>query len=180
MTYPSPLFDLEELVHLEQAFYDAGYAEGHAHGRIHGLIEGRALGREKGYELWEEIGFYEGFASLWAVASHKSPKSDGAVQSRTEVHIRHLLELIAQFPRVNPSPSSSESDDTALDVAGLLSKIRARYKALCSTLGVRPRLRAAAQGEEVAELQALQQSRTQKGKKVWKVNKDAGSTEMSF
>ena len=43
------------------SFYDSGYHDGFAHGRIHGLIEGRALGREQGFEMWEEIGFYEGF-----------------------------------------------------------------------------------------------------------------------
>jgi len=48
-------------------FYNAGYADGHAHGRIHGLIEGRALGREKGFEMWEELGFYEGFARTWSI-----------------------------------------------------------------------------------------------------------------
>ena len=46
-------------------FYDEGYEDGFAHGRIHGLIEGRALGREKGYEMFEELGFYEGFALTW-------------------------------------------------------------------------------------------------------------------
>ena len=46
------------------SFYDSGYIYhdgGFAHGRIHGLIEGRALGRDQGFEMWEEIGFYEGF-----------------------------------------------------------------------------------------------------------------------
>jgi hypothetical protein len=32
---------------------------------MHGLIEGKALGCEKGYEMWEELGFYQGFASTW-------------------------------------------------------------------------------------------------------------------
>lgn len=32
---------------------------------MHGAIEGRAMGREKGYEIWEELGFYEGFAQTW-------------------------------------------------------------------------------------------------------------------
>jgi hypothetical protein len=32
---------------------------------MHGLIEGKALGCEKGYEMWEELGFYQGFASIW-------------------------------------------------------------------------------------------------------------------
>jgi len=46
-------------------FYESGYEDGFAHGRIHGLIEGRALGRAKGFEMWEELGFYEGFALMW-------------------------------------------------------------------------------------------------------------------
>ena len=29
------------------------------------MIEGRALGRQKGFEIWEELGFYEGFAICW-------------------------------------------------------------------------------------------------------------------
>ena len=45
-------------------FYEHGYKDGYAHGRVHGLIEGRALGREKGFEMWEELGFYEGFARV--------------------------------------------------------------------------------------------------------------------
>ena len=50
---------------LSPRFYEEGYKDGLAHGRIHGLIEGRALGREKGFEMWEELGFYEGFALMW-------------------------------------------------------------------------------------------------------------------
>jgi hypothetical protein len=46
-------------------FYDEGYKDGYEHGTIHGMIEGRALGTQKGYELWEELGFYEGFALCW-------------------------------------------------------------------------------------------------------------------
>ena len=45
-------------------FYDEGYAEGFEHGRKHGHAEGHAMGQKVGYELWEEIGFYEGFASM--------------------------------------------------------------------------------------------------------------------
>lgn len=54
-------------------------------------------------------------------------------------HIKHLLELIAQFPRVNPS--ATEPSD--LDIPKLFRQIRSRYKLLCSTVGVRPTLRAA-------------------------------------
>ncbi|KAF8899408.1 hypothetical protein BD779DRAFT_1391770, partial [Infundibulicybe gibba] len=129
-------FDIESLVHLEQTFYDTGYEDGFAHGRIHGLIEGRALGREKGFEMWEEIGFYEGFALMWKAIFAKQNRLD----DRASNHIRHLLELISQFPRVNPSASETASD---VDIPRLLRQIRSRYKVLCSTLGVRPSLRAA-------------------------------------
>ena len=66
---------------------------------------------------------------------------------RTQNHIRHLLELIAQFPRVNPSAAAGAREDTGseaeLDIPRLFRQIRSRYKLLCATLGVRPTLRAA-------------------------------------
>ncbi|KIJ07489.1 hypothetical protein PAXINDRAFT_102938 [Paxillus involutus ATCC 200175] len=127
-------FDLEQLVHLEQTFYDAGYEDGFAHGCIHGLIEGRALGREKGFEIWEEIGFYEGFALTWQ--SIYEQRGDG--DQRAVHHIRHLLDLIGQFPTVNPSALSGGE----VDISKLQRQIRSRYKALCASLGVRPTLRA--------------------------------------
>ncbi|KAF9817940.1 hypothetical protein IEO21_03134 [Rhodonia placenta] len=128
-------FDLESLVDVEQRFYDDGYHDGFAHGKIHGSIEGRALGREKGFEMWEELGFYEGFALMWqAIHAQQSRNED-----RTAHHIRQLLDLIGQFPRVNPS--ATEPSD--LDIPRLFRQIRSRYKALCATLGVRPTLRAA-------------------------------------
>ena len=66
--------------------------------------------------------------------------------SRSSQHIRHLLEYISQFPRVNPSIS----DETAssLDISRLLRQIRSRYKALCSTLGVHPRLRSSSKSAD--------------------------------
>ncbi|KAF4611926.1 hypothetical protein D9613_004367 [Agrocybe pediades] len=72
-------FDLESLVHVEQSFYETGYQDGFDHGRIHGLIEGRALGREQGFAMWEELGFYEGFALTWRAILVK--------QSREEEHL---------------------------------------------------------------------------------------------
>jgi Essential protein Yae1, N terminal len=64
----------------KKRFYTAGYDDGYAHGRLHGLIEGRALGAEKGFELWEELGFYEGAARLWAaVFSTDSSGTDACV-----------------------------------------------------------------------------------------------------
>lgn len=128
-------FDLEQLVHLEQTFYTAGYEDGYAHGRLHGLIEGRALGGEKGFELWEELGFYEGAARLWtAVFSTDSNGTD----TRGAHHASALLSLIDRFPRKNPRP-----DDEGVDMSAQLRLIRSRYKTMCASLGVRARLQPA-------------------------------------
>ncbi|KZT66499.1 DUF1715-domain-containing protein, partial [Daedalea quercina L-15889] len=127
-------FDLEELVNVEQTFYEEGYKDGFAHGQIHGSIEGRALGREKGFEMWEELGFYEGFAMLWQVILSQR----GTTDDRAAQHIRQLLALLAQFPRVNPSTT----EPSELDIPKLFRQIRSRYKALCAALGVQPTLRA--------------------------------------
>jgi predicted transposase YdaD len=62
-------------------FYDNGYEDGFDHGRIHGLIEGRALGRQKGYEIFEELGFYEGFALSWKVIHESIGGSEEFVYS---------------------------------------------------------------------------------------------------
>ncbi|KAG2035662.1 hypothetical protein BDR03DRAFT_922620 [Suillus americanus] len=159
-------FDLEALVHLEQTFYDAGYTDGFAHGRIHGLIEGRALGREKGFEIWEEIGFYEGFATTWRAIYAKYGHND----QRAVHHIKYLLDLISQFPRVNPSSGAIASGDTEeIDISKLQRQIRSRYKALCASLGVKPTLRAVdVESTEDGGVQSADQQ-----KQVWKLEEDA-------
>ncbi|KIJ66508.1 hypothetical protein HYDPIDRAFT_109553 [Hydnomerulius pinastri MD-312] len=160
-------FDLETLVHLEQTFYDAGHTDGFAHGRVHGLIEGRALGREKGFEIWEEIGFYEGFALTWqAVYAQR-----GSDDQRAMHHIKHLLDHIHQFPKVNPSATQSASSVEEVDISRLQRQIRSRYKALCASLGVRPTLRSSGTDDagEADAANPLQSS----GRKVWALEEDA-------
>ncbi|THU90508.1 DUF1715-domain-containing protein [Dendrothele bispora CBS 962.96] len=131
-------FNLEALVHLEETFYDVGYQDGFAHGRIHGLIEGRALGREKGFEMWDEIGFYEGFALVWQSTLAKNGKQD----ERAYQHAKNLLNLVSRFPRVNPSnvrPAGPASEGDSADIPKLFRQIRSKYKALCSSVNVRPK-----------------------------------------
>ncbi|KAH7886283.1 hypothetical protein F5I97DRAFT_1249132 [Phlebopus sp. FC_14] len=166
-------FDLEELVHLEQTFYDAGHADGFAHGRIHGLIEGRALGREKGFEIWEEIGFYEGFAMMWKAVFEQ--RGDGG-DHRAVYHLRHLLDFIHQFPTTNPSPSpfpQSQADE--IDISRLQRQIRSRYKALCASLGVRPTLRASGTTDEAGDEDTGNHGSSGSGsaRPVWSLGEDA-------
>ncbi|EKM51033.1 uncharacterized protein PHACADRAFT_212934 [Phanerochaete carnosa HHB-10118-sp] len=172
-------FDLEELVHVEQTFYDEGYRDGYAHGRIHGLIEGRALGREKGFEMWEELGFYEGFALMWAAILEKQGRRD----DRAASNIRHLLDLIAQFPKFNPSAA----EPSELDIPKLFRQIRSRYKALCATLGVRPTLRAGGaagspDGDEDPAHSPIEDASTD-STTVWKIDnkpRARGNNDLSF
>ncbi|KAG8898773.1 hypothetical protein FRB99_007173, partial [Tulasnella sp. 403] len=133
-------------------FYNEGYDDSYAHGRVHGLIEGRALGREKGYEIWEEVGFYRGFALLWrALSDRTAALQQEEKASRIHRHTTQLLDLIAQFPRHNPSHLSNvENPPESLNLTFQaregsaassldLTKIRSKYKVLCAVLGVNPR-----------------------------------------
>ncbi|EUC56831.1 essential protein Yae1, amino-terminal protein [Rhizoctonia solani AG-3 Rhs1AP] len=128
-------FDLGDLANLEESFYKTGHDDGFQHGRIHGLIEGRALGREKGFEMWEELGFYEGFAGIWL---RVAAKPGSGIDERAVHHMEQLLSLISKFPLTNP-PVAPQAEPQ-VDIVRLYAQIRSRYKALCSTLGVRPRL----------------------------------------
>ena len=52
-------------------------------------------------------------------------------------HAKVLIDLITQFPTQN-TPETVE-----IDLTTLVSNIRARYRLLCASLGVKPRLAAA-------------------------------------
>lgn len=104
-------------------------------------------------------------------------------------HIRVLLDTIAQFPRINPSPSGplSESDSSAeVDILKLFRQIRARYKVLCAMLGVRPSLRATGTDskEGVDDEESMQQDTDPKPKRVWEVDsigkRTTGPQKLSF
>lgn len=116
--------------------------------------------------MWEELGFYEGFASTWKsfLLQHGTGDDERSINNSNR-----LLELIAQFPRINPSSTDKSSD---LDISQLLSRIRSRYKVLCSSLGVRPTLRAslsdqAADNEEMADSDGGRGKES--GPRVWPV-----------
>ena len=77
---------------------------------------------------------------------------------RAEAHLSQLLNLIARFPMVNPSsghPQTSEQQpwttEEEVDIVKLMTQIRAKYKVVCSTLGMRPRLVAATLGGDVVQ-----------------------------
>ncbi|KAL5501128.1 hypothetical protein ACEPAH_9515 [Sanghuangporus vaninii] len=194
-SYVGNTIDIEALVDLEQQyaclavsrthhdylgsiltlrFYDSGYLDGVEHGKIHGSIEGRQLGREKGFEMWEELGFYEGFAKLWKTLSEHGKGKDNRVKHNASL----LLDLIAQFPMENPSHPTLEE----LDIPKLFAQIRARYKVLCSILGVKPSLRASQSHASTSVDDDSAAIRQLKMNDVWavEIEQDPGSVDYSF
>lgn len=149
--------------------------------------------------MWEELGFYEGFAMLWRAVLSQRGMTDECVSvrfhyispsvltlplssSRAAQHIRQLLALLAQFPRVNPSAT----EPSELDIPKLFRQIRSRYKALCAVLGVQPTLRAGVSsavgdGDPVEGAAAAPSGGS---KSVWPVQpagtSRAGAGELSF
>ena len=61
---------------------------------------------------------------------------------RAGQNAEQLLALIDQFPAKNDSKTQQEQD-----VEALLQNIRNKYRVVCASFGVRPRLQAAAAGQ---------------------------------
>lgn len=62
------------------------------------MIEGRAAGKDKGMELWEEVGYYKGFAALLRAAYDNDHGSsyvfDVRVVAVTDLHIVFVFVLL--------------------------------------------------------------------------------------
>lgn len=98
--------------------------------------------------------------------------SDLVITPSALTHIETLLSLINAFPTFNPTPAphaqstdpklastadvtSNTDTDTDTDLAASLERIRARYRLLCSSLGIRPRLATSQQaGQDEGEGEA--------------------------
>jgi hypothetical protein len=119
--------DLDQLSNLEETAYKQGLAEGQAHGSLHGLFEGRQLGTLKGFEVWQEIGYMQGMARFWLQSM--STASISRKQTKQVQQLESLLKLIDTIPRENGEE---------VDLFGLMEKLRARYKLVCSSLGLTP------------------------------------------
>ncbi len=122
----------------ESAFcraYAKGYNGGFEHGALHGKFEGRGLGSEKGFDIWGEVGYYEGMATMWRrLLSEGTPENDRSrKQSKQYQQITALLSLIHAFPTDNAAAAAQ--DDSEADLMQLLQRIRAKYKSTAATLG---------------------------------------------
>ncbi|KAG9229246.1 hypothetical protein BJ875DRAFT_205069 [Amylocarpus encephaloides] len=74
----------EEILGLEEKFYNDGYKQGLSDGIIAGRIEGRKFGLEKGFEKYVESGRLHGKSLIWANRMsffHKQDQATGNEQS---------------------------------------------------------------------------------------------------
>ncbi|CAH3019501.1 unnamed protein product [Porites evermanni] len=124
MAYRDEIDDaFDAAVFLEERFYEKGYQEGFHDGKIKGLQDGRQLGLLKGCEIGGEVGFYLGFVSLWLEIQLESPDA----KPRCVKLLETVKDMLLSFP-IN--------DPTNEEMFAKLEKIRAKFRQVCSLLGV--------------------------------------------
>jgi hypothetical protein len=99
---PNDTFD--EILGLEEKFYDDGYRQGLADGIVAGRIEGRKFGLEKGFEKYVESARLHGKSVIWA---NRIPQlKDSATKKTQEVQEKKLEQVLAgQSTTFSPLPS---------------------------------------------------------------------------
>ena len=121
----------DDLLGLEDRFYNEGYALGESEGAKAGRIEGRVFGLEKGFEKYMEAGRLHGRSIVWAgriphAATSAAAASDSASPAkqtttlpplssnpRLEKHVRVLYALSepASLSTANTEEAVSDFDD---------------------------------------------------------------------
>ena len=149
----------DDILGLEEQFYDEGHQLGITDGAKAGRIEGRVFGLEKGFEKYVESGRVHGRASVWAgrlpttprvskeeSISTKSPSSNTkqpdtsattsaklptlAGNSRIEKHVRILYALM------EPATLSTENtEDAVSDFDDRFKRAQGKIKIIEKVLG---------------------------------------------
>ena len=80
----------DEVLRLEEKFYDDGYQQGVVDGVKAGRIEGRTFGLEKGFEKYVESGKLHGKSLVWANRIPQlQPKLQLTKEASTDLESRH-------------------------------------------------------------------------------------------
>eukprot|EP00899_Mesostigma_viride_P006551 jgi/Mesvir1/15898/Mv02801-RA.1 len=123
--------DLFDAVDVESRLISQGHADGLREGRISGRHEGRQVGIKTGFEIGEELGYYDGWAEAveGMFARQALGEMGNGLPERAAKSASLLREMIARFPL---------GDAAAVTAQEQLEAIRARFKALSTSVGVRP------------------------------------------
>ncbi|KAJ9157172.1 DUF1715-domain-containing protein [Coniochaeta hoffmannii] len=122
----------EDILNLEDQFYQDGYKLGQADGDKAGRIEGRSLGLEKGYQKFLEAGRLHGKAIVWAnrlaglktksASESQQPAENGGSEETQRQSLPQLpgnprLEknVTTLFALTEPDTLSTENSDEAVN-----------------------------------------------------------------
>jgi hypothetical protein len=153
---------LDDLLNLEENYYQEGYRLGETDGIHAGLVEGKLFGVEKGFEKAMSLGRLSGKAEVWrrrctattATSSHPAPMSNlpqqmqtgPAVDAWTALSVGGLPPLAANArlekhidtllsTTDSTSLSSANSDEAVAEFDERLAKAIAKSKVISNVIG---------------------------------------------
>ncbi|MCJ1466324.1 hypothetical protein MMC07_004943 [Pseudocyphellaria aurata] len=101
------LFD--DVLQLENTFYNEGYGLGVADGKRAGLVEGRTVGLEKGFEKYASMGRLNGKAIIWAERLPSALARDQNAHHATVTIATERRGLREWRPKASRSPAAIAS-----------------------------------------------------------------------
>ncbi|KAF2480070.1 hypothetical protein BDY17DRAFT_234011, partial [Neohortaea acidophila] len=125
----------DNLLNLEEQYYQEGYDLGIADGSRAGRIEGRIFGLEKGFEKYIAMGQLAGRAAVWNARISPSPSSQStssalalSENARMQKHVKRLKDLtdVETLPTENNEDAVTDFDDRLKDAqakATLISRM---------------------------------------------------------
>ncbi|GIZ44339.1 hypothetical protein CKM354_000754000 [Cercospora kikuchii] len=122
MTTTSNADVFEDVLNLEDRYYQEGYDLGVADGAKSGRIEGRTFGLEKGFEKFLEMGKLNGRAAVWEARLPSSKKGDDASASSSDPvmpplngneRLRKHVERLAALSDPNGLSTKNDEDDVS-------------------------------------------------------------------
>ncbi|PPJ56251.1 hypothetical protein CBER1_06388 [Cercospora berteroae] len=123
MTNPSNTDVFEDVLNLEDRYYQEGYDLGVAEGAKSGRIEGRTFGLEKGFEKFLEMGKLNGRAAVWEARLPSLEKQDDAPRSSKgsvmpplngNERLRKHVERLAALSDPNGLSTKNDEDDVSV------------------------------------------------------------------
>ncbi|KAK0619242.1 hypothetical protein B0T14DRAFT_203381 [Immersiella caudata] len=167
----------EDILNLEEQFYQEGYRQGEDDGARAGLVEGRGLGLEKGFQKFFESGKLYGRAIVWAnrlpnttkpsqqpakpveAADKSGTSSAQKISNETSPHPEHLPALpqnarlakhiTTLYALVESESLSTENVDEAVnDFDDRLKRAQGKTKIIEGLVGERYHANEASKGPE--------------------------------
>ncbi|KAL8388069.1 hypothetical protein RB595_009478 [Gaeumannomyces hyphopodioides] len=156
----------DDVLNLEDQFYQEGYQQGAADGGQAGKIEGRGLGLEKGYEKFLEAGRLYGRSLVWGTRLSQQAKQSeegrtGTVLERQELpplpaNPRLRKNIVTLHALVEPETLSTENTDEAVnDFDDRVKRAQGKVRIIEKTTGEQVPKRAAPASQEPAGVSSL-------------------------